>query len=49
MVLVLILVQVSVADVTAWDPQKEINGIGPRVFDTTKVEARALHKSMGLI
>lgn len=42
-------VQVSVADVTVWYSRKEIYGNSPGVFDTAEVEARALHKSMGLI
>lgn len=42
-------VQVSVADVVVWYPQKEIYGNSPGVFDTTEVEDRALHESMGLI
>lgn len=45
----MILVQVSVADVMAWDSQKEIYGNGLGVFETTKVKTRALHQSMGLI
>lgn len=42
-------VQVSVADVVVWYSRKEIYENSPAVFDTTEVEARALHESMGLI
>jgi len=43
------LVQVSVADVMAWDSLKEIYGNGPEIFETAEVEARTSPKSMGLI
>ena len=47
--LVLMFVQVSVADVAVWYSRKEIYGNSPAVFDIAEVEARALHESMGLI
>lgn len=47
--LVLMFVQVSVADVVICYSRKGIYGNGPGVFDTAEVEARALHESMGLI
>lgn len=42
-------VQVSVADVAVWYSRKEIYGNSPAVFDIAEVEARVLHKSMGLM